>query len=485
MLFNSYSFIFLFLPAAFLPYFYLGKKRLPLIAKGWLALASLVFYGYWTPKYIPLLLLSILFNFAVGETLTQKQSIPLLGRRGSLVLGVGGNLAALAYYKYSGFIAENFGRLLDHKVSHVAMVLPLGISFFTFTQIAYLVDCYRQEVKEYSLLNYILFVTFFPHLIAGPIIHHREMMPQFAAPRNLYTQYKNIARSCLLFAIGLFKKVIVADTFAVWANNGFDHTSTLTLFDAWGTSLSYTLQLYFDFSGYTDMAIGLALLFNIKLPINFNSPYRATNIRDFWNRWHITLSRFLRQYVYIPMGGNRSGTLRTCVNLAATCIIGGIWHGAAWTFIFWGCLHGTAMAVHRVWRNLGYRMNTIAAWFITFGFVNAAWVLFRARSLHEAINILQAMLGFSGAVLPGIFLEKFSFLQGYGIQVGDLFAGAQEKEMIVLWLIAGITAIFMKNSMVLQASFRPTIKSAIALGLLTCGVLLKISGNSEFIYFRF
>ena len=284
------------------------------------------------------------FNFIIGRKLSSNPSKPLL------IFGIIANVALLGYFKYADFFIENVNSLFGTNIDLLNLALPLAISFFTFQQIAYLVDSYRKETKEYSFLNYALFVTFFPQLIAGPIVHHKEMMPQFENKWNLVKKYKNIALGLFIFSIGLFKKVVIADTFAIWATNGFDNATTLNLFEAWATSLSYTFQLYFDFSGYTDMAIGIALLFNIKLPINFNSPYKALNIQDFWRRWHITLGRFLRDYIYIPLGGNRTGKFRNYLNLLITFLIAGIWHGASWMFVFWGFLHGVAMVVHRAWK---------------------------------------------------------------------------------------------------------------------------------------
>ena len=276
----------------------------------------------------------------------------------------------------------------------------LGSVFFTFTQIAYLVDIYRGFVTEYSLLNFFLFVTFFPHLLAGPIIHHKEMMPQFDRIKNKILSYKNLAGGIYLVALGLCKKVIIADTFAMYANAGFNSPHSVQFLPAWITSLSYTLQIYFDFSGYTDIAIGSALMFNITLPINFNSPYRALDIQDFWRRWHITLSRFLRDYIYIPLGGNKVSESRTLLNLTLTFLIGGLWHGAGWTFIFWGFLHGIAMVVHRLWQKSGLILPKLLAWFLTFQFVNVAWIFFRADSFATAINILKGMCGLNGFNFP-------------------------------------------------------------------------------------
>ena len=291
MLFNSYEFIFIFLPVLFLVYFYLNSKRLVLGAKLWLVIGSLFFYSYWNVIYLPLILLSMFVNYGVGLSLVNSSKIKLSSKT-ILVFGIVFNVGLLGYFKYVDFFLDNFNGIFGSNIPLPHIILPLGISFFTFTQIAFLVDAYRQEAKEYSLINYMLFVTYFPHLLAGPILHHKEMMPQFASKYNYVKNYRNIALGLFIFSIGLFKKVVIADTFAAWANVGFDSATTLNLIEAWATSLSYTFQLYFDFSGYTDMAIGISLLFNIKLPINFNSPYKALSIQDFWRRWHITLSRF-------------------------------------------------------------------------------------------------------------------------------------------------------------------------------------------------
>ena len=287
----------------------------------------------------------------------------------------------------------------------------MAISFFTFQQIAYLVDSYKGAVKETNLFDYALFVLFFPQLIAGPIVHHLEMMPQLNEPINRRINPKNVVSGLLVFSIGLFKKVVIADTFAIWASRGFDATEIITLLQAWVTSLSFTLQLYFDFSGYTDMALGSALVFNIRLPENFNSPYKALNIRDFWRRWHMSLSRFLLDYIYIPLGGNRSGLLRTCINLITTFFLCGLWHGAGWTFIFWGLLNGIALIVHHFWLKTEFKMHYFFSGALTFLFVNFAWVFFRADEWKNAVQILTAMLGFNGVgafeLLPALYILFF------------------------------------------------------------------------------
>jgi len=299
MIFNSYEYIFLFLPITFLFYFYLNTQKLTEASKGFLVASSLFFYSWWNIIYLPLILLSMLFNYIVGVSLSKMKQHSKINKKQLLTIGIIGNLFLLGYFKYVDFFIENINFIINSHFSLLNLALPLAISFFTFQQIAYLVDSYKGETQEYDFLNYAVFVTFFPQLIAGPIVHHKEMMPQFANTKNKIKNYKNISLGIFIFSMGLFKKVVIADSFSLWATNGFDKAQTLTFIEAWATSLSYTFQLYFDFSGYTDMAIGAALLFNIKLPLNFNSPYKATNIQDFWRKWHITLSRFLsRLYIY-------------------------------------------------------------------------------------------------------------------------------------------------------------------------------------------
>jgi alginate O-acetyltransferase complex protein AlgI len=469
MLFNSYEFIFLFLPITFFTYFWLNRKRLTQASKAWLVFASLFFYSWWNVIYLPLILGSILFNFAVGSTITKMgDSLSVkkgFSRKGLLSFGIVSNIALLAYFKYMDFFILNANGALGTQWNLMHIVLPLGISFFTFTQIAYLVDAYRNEVKEMDYLNYSLFVTFFPHLLAGPILHHKEMMPQFDSIKSKVINYKNIAAGLFLFSIGLFKKVVIADTFAQWANAGFDSAQSLNLIEAWATSLSYTFQLYFDFSGYTDMALGVALLFNIRLPINFNSPYKALDIQDFWRRWHITLSRFLRDYIYIPLGGNRNGEFRTYSNLFTVFLVGGLWHGASWMFIIWGALHGSAIVIHRAWKSLGLSMNKYLAWFITFNFINITWIFFRAKDWDAAKNILSAMAGANGMM----------FHEGKNI-----------SSETSLWILgAFLVVLLLKNSMETLHSFQPNWRYLFLFLIFSLAGILNLMHVSEFLYFNF
>ena len=460
MLFNSYEFIFLFLPLSFFIYFYLLQQRLIVEAKGFLVFASLFFYSWWNVAYLPIILSSMLFNYIIGNTLNDNLQHIKMHRKSLLGIGITANLALLGYFKYADFFIENVNFVFNGSVSLLHVTLPLAISFFTFQQIAYLVDSYRAETKEYDFLNYALFVTFFPQLIAGPIVHHSEMMPQFASKWNLVKKYKNIAAGLFIFSIGLFKKVVIADTFAVWATNGFDIAETLNMIEAWATSLSYTFQLYFDFSGYTDMAIGAALLFNIRLPINFNSPYKSLSIQEFWRRWHITLSRFLKEYVYIPLGGNRKGTLRTYNNLMATFLLGGIWHGAGWTFVFWGFLHGLALVINHAWKRVGIKLPKLFAWFITFNFINIAWVFFRAKEWDDALKVLE-----------GMFFGDFSL---------------HVSSETLLWIVmAFVVVLGFMNSSQLQQRFKLSYKHLLFTLILAYLAFERLSSFSEFLYFNF
>ncbi len=428
----------------------------------------------------------MLFNYGVGNSLNNEEGHHRFSKKSILTFGIVSNIALLGYFKYTDFMIDNLNLLTDSNVPTLDLALPLAISFFTFQQIAYLVDSYRQETKEYDFLNYSLFVTFFPQLIAGPIVHHKEMMPQFTKRRNKVKNYRNIAMGLFMFSIGLFKKVVIADTFAVWATQGFDVATSLNLLEAWATSLSYTFQLYFDFSGYTDMAIGLALLFNIRLPINFNSPYKATDIQDFWRRWHITLSRFLKDYVYIPLGGNRKGEFRVYTNLMATFIIGGIWHGAGWTFVFWGFLHGIALVIHRAWSKLGFKIWTWLAWLITFNFINIAWVFFRAKEWDDAVKVLGGMFSLDNIVLPASLATQLAILSNYGVEFARFGTFLSAGKDLIVWLLVGFILILVfRNSMDKLRLFKPNAINSFMFIMAFTISFYKLSGYSEFLYFRF
>ena len=451
MLFNSFEFILIFLPTTFFVFFFLNSFLGEKASRIWLLGASLFFYGWWAPVYVPLILGSIIFNYGISRAFLFLESANKASQQICLAIGVLGNLTLLGYFKYADFFIENLNWAFDSKFELLHLILPLAISFFTFQQIAYLVDSYIGKVRESNFLNYSLFVLFFPQLISGPIVHHNEMMPQFNDPINKRVNFANVVSGFLVFSIGLFKKVVVADTFAIWASRGFDTTEIVTFIEAWIASLSFTLQLYFDFSGYTDMALGAALLFNVHLPKNFNSPYKALNIRDFWRRWHMTLSRFLKDYIYISLGGNRSGSFRTYMNLIATFFLCGLWHGAGWTFVFWGLLHGIALAVHRFWLKVNIKMNYFFAGALTFLFVNFSWVFFRAKEWKDATKILTGMLGFNGlGILEIVPIIYIIFFLGLIWRAKNSMQWAEQlnskSQTIYIALFLGVFAILQLNN---------------------------------------
>jgi alginate O-acetyltransferase complex protein AlgI len=401
MLFSSYTFLFQFLPATVLA-FAAARRHSPRAGIMVLAGASLFFYGAWRPVYLLLLIVSIAANFALGLRMEDP-----LRRRAIGTFGVALNLAVLCYFKYTNFIFDSLNTLTGAPLPFVNIVLPLGISFFTFQQIAYLVDVMRGVKVERDIVSYTLFVSFFPHLIAGPLVHHAEMIPQFKRGRTGRSAVL-AARGLAIFAAGLFKKVVIADNLAQFVSPVFAHLDAgggVTTPWAWLATLAYSLQIYFDFSGYSDMAIGLALLFGIRLPVNFRSPYRAISIIEFWRRWHITLSRFLRDYLYIPLGGNRLGEPRRYINLLVTMLLGGLWHGAGWNFLVWGGLHGIYLCINHLWHawrgDKKYAPATglaakVCSWAITFFAVVIAWVFFRARTADGAWQMLGGLFGFEG-----------------------------------------------------------------------------------------
>jgi alginate O-acetyltransferase complex protein AlgI len=507
MLFNSPVYIFLFLPVVIAGYFFLNRHRLITAGKAWLVLASLFFYGYWNSSYLLLIIGSMLVNYSVGTALYRIQPIDsarLSGtykhysRKAVFIAGLLFNLGLLAYFKYADFFIDNLNGVMGAHFPLLELALPLAISFFTFQQIAYLADCYKVDTQEYDFLNYCLFVTFFPQLIAGPIVHHKEMMPQFVRLRNKLVNWRNFSTGLFVFSLGLFKKLVVADSFAVWANTGFDSSGVLTLFEAWGASLSYTFQLYYDFSGYSDMAIGAALMLNIRLPINFNSPYKALTLQEFWRRWHMTLSRWLRDYLYIPLGGNRKGRLRAYLNLFLTFLFAGLWHGAGWTFVVWGAMHGVALMLHRAWKQAGMQMPAVAAWLMTFLFVNIAWVLFRATSFEGGLQILQGMAGVNGISVSSQFAEVFHWMNKLTFwsvaESGHVFVGSIET--LGYLIVFGVIAFFLPNTMQLIGFAEYTGRFALKLNrryaffaaiLFFFSVLSFLGGasQSEFLYFNF
>lgn len=520
MLFNSYPFLFGFLPITLVVFLVLIHRAGARAAQIWLACASVLFYAWSGWQFLFVLFGSILFNWQLGRTISKAVNN---GKRPRIAFltAISANLLLLGYFKYAIFLDTNLAALTGSSLGLHDIVLPVGISFYTFTQIAFIADVYRGNAAEYRLSRYILFVTFFPHLIAGPIIHHKEMMPQFA--RQQRVKLAKIATGITIFAIGLFKKVMIADRVARYASPVFGTVAfghQVTSFEAWSATLAYGLQIYFDFSGYTDMAIGLSLLFGIKLPQNFHSPYKAVSIIDFWRRWHMTLSRFLRDYVYIPLGGNRKGELRRYLNLLLTMLIGGLWHGAGWTFIVWGAVHGAMLAVNHAWDDFrswmaskGRRIPPLQSQistFITFGAVLFAWVPFRASDIKTTLSFWRSMLFLDGITFPTRMGEAmptlasklspwlhFSGANSISVVSWAEFYAMAAILMVVIWAFPNTQQLLSRYTPVIDqiywnreaknAAFRLRLNwitlSLAVVAFVSAAIYLKT--GSEFIYFNF
>ncbi|MBP0028549.1 MBOAT family protein [Roseofilum sp. Guam] len=493
MLFNSYIFIFVFLPITLTVFLTLNQFKLIKASQVWLTAASFAFYAYWNIAYLPLLFISVIFNYQMGKSIAYAQPKSQSAKT-LLWIGITLNLVTIGYYKYANFFITSANQVIQANFSIPTIILPLAISFYTFTQIAYLVDAYRGETKDlnYDILTYSLFVVFFPQLIAGPILRHDELIPQLRNFRKYIFSHENFSRGLVLFSLGLCKKVLIADNLSPWVATVFDHPNEITFIESWVGVLSYTYQLYFDFSGYSDMAIGLGLLFNINLPINFNSPYKATSISDFWRRWHITLSNFLRDYLYIPLGGSRQGEVQRYTNLMMTMLLGGLWHGAGWTYVIWGGLHGFYLCVNHGWRKLNISLPKLLSWLITFLSVIGAWVLFRADTLSNGLKILQVMMAGNGLVLPGEPTGRLAILTQFGIQVQSWrslnylpeFWDSDRLPFVILVLLT-IAVKYMPNTQELMHKFKPDFIWSCCLGLLTGICLLSMNRVSEFLYFQF
>ncbi len=505
MLFNSPEFLFLFLPIVLIVY-----RMIPVVCEKaagdiksqdlqiiFLFVSSLFFYGHWRWQYVFLILLSIGTNYTLSALLAGQGNQK--SRKMTLWVGIVFNLGLLGFFKYANFFISNVGNLTNTNYNLVSIVLPIGISFFTFQQIAYLVDRYRGQVKFGAFWRYGLFVTFFPQLIAGPIVHHSQMMPQFDKPFSRDV-WNNLALGGTVFIIGLFKKMVIADSLSQLSTPVFQAAyegMDPTFLTAWLGALGYTMQIYFDFSGYSDMAIGLAMLFGIRLPMNFHSPYKATSIIGFWQRWHITLSRFLRDYLYIPLGGNRRGHRRRLINILLTMTLGGLWHGAAWNFVLWGLLHGLFIVVNHVWRRIGrIQVTPFAGWSLTFLVVVIAWVPFRAENLETTARMFKGMAGLNGFSLPH-FVQPFLHSLGGELAQTLTYNGLGPVNLwiasIVLPIAMAVAFVFpnslewtrMQESQLNKLSWQPSATTAALVSLLLSASLLKLNDVSEFLYFQF
>ena len=470
MLFNSYPFVLVFLPLVVAGFAVLAHWRARTAVLAFLIVASLAFYAWWNWKFLPLILFSILFNFSLGRLLQRRVrdgGASAARPRRLLALGIAVNLGLLGYFKYRNFFVDTAGVALGAGWQLPPLVLPLAISFFTFEQITYLVDAYHGDTGEYDFLSYCLFISFFPHLISGPIVRFKQLVPQFTVAETFVFSQSNLTTGLFIFAIGLFKKVMLADTFSPWVAPIFDHAPAVVFSDAWGATLAFALQLYFDFSGYTDMAIGLALMLNIRLPENFDSPYQAHSIIDFWRRWHMTLSDFLRDYLYIPLGGNRKGSVRRYLNLFITMLLGGLWHGASWTFVLWGGLHGVYVAINHLWRRVGVQLPAALSWAVTFVAVMVGWVFFRAPSLQRARVILAGMAGLNGFTWPHL-------PSSIG---GNRFKLLLPALALVLWCP--------NRQAIMQWRWESDYAYAVAFALLAGLSILRLGDPSPFLYFQF
>ncbi len=470
MLFNSYSFVLLFLPVVWSVYWLLRGVVAGSLAIGFLVAASLVFYGWWNPPCLLLLMGSMAANYSLCRAIAASRN------RALLPIGVCLNLGLLGYFKYASFLAGVVDALADSPILGIApVVLPLAISFYTFQQIAFLVDVGRDRVPLPSPLQYMAAVTFFPHLIAGPIVQYREMLPQFETLRRRGPSAEECAVGLSLFAAGLFKKLWIADPCGAIANPVFAAPpgTAVSSADAWVGTLAYTAQLYFDFSAYSDMALGLAHMLGLMLPMNFDSPYQARSVIDFWRRWHMTLSSFLRDYLYFPLGGNRKGPLRQHLNLLITMTLGGLWHGAGWTFVFWGLLHGLYLSVNHLWRTAGLRMHSFIAWPLTLLAVVLAWVPFRSASVGRAIDLYRAMLLPGSAGGPSLVDDRSLLVLAAALAVA-------------LWCPNAVS--LARSSWVgtwLQARrWRPAL-TGVAIATLLTASILKLGTATEFLYFNF
>lgn len=505
MLFNSYSFILLFLPVTWIGFHglsYLDKKNISFI---WLAVSSIIFYGYWSSSYVWLILSSIFFNYFLSGVIAKYKKQESKNNKIFLIIGIVFNLSLLGYFKYTNFFIANISAFTETNIT-TNIILPIGISFFTFQQVAYLTDTYRGIVVERGFFQYCLFVSFFPQLIAGPIVHHQEMMPQFKRGKREALTY-DLAIGITIFTIGLAKKVIIADTLAQGATPVFDAAAAGTVpdfFSAWRATLCYSFQIYFDFSGYSDMAIGLARLFGIRLPMNFASPYKARSLIDFWQRWHITLSRFLRDYLYFPIGGGRKGRGRRYLNIFVVMLLGGIWHGAGWTFALWGGIHGLLIVVNHAWRTLRKHMplppraTPLHLWrlrLITFFCVTLAWVPFRATAIDAVVLIYKGMFGGNGLGFAPFVLADLT-------SQTTLFVPLLLVCFWITWFLPNTAEFMRKYNPIIPSKgypttnienienrsfflWRPSIKASILVSIIFYITMMFLSQPTEFLYFQF
>lgn len=409
-------------------------------------------------------------------------------RKVVLTIGILLNIGSIFYFKYLNFFIENFNKFISVNFELRNIVLPLGISFFTFQQISFLVDSYHGETKDYNFLEYAAFVSFFPQLVAGPIVLHGELISQFRNENKHQFNHDSFARGIYFFSIGLFKKVLIADTFGKAVSWGMSNINKISSLEIILVMLSYTYQIYFDFSGYSDMAIGLGNMFNLDLPINFNSPYKANSIIEFWKRWHMTLTRFLRNYVYIPLGGNRCGKCRTYINIMIVFFVSGMWHGANWTFVLWGILHGLAQVLNRIFKRSWERWNPVLQWLCTFSFINVMWLIFRADSVNQALATIRKMLkmdsfNISRELCDCFKLEEFNWLVSH---IKPISLIIDKMNGFYMWLfLFGALFICLNLRNLHEDKFKPTITKAVVTAAFMVWSVTSFTEISTFLYFNF
>ncbi len=476
MLFNSFIFIFAFLPVTLVVYFCLNRWGKFTLGKIWLVILSVVFYGYFNVAYLPLIVLSILINYGLSQCMLTSERKWLC----TLCFWVGllANLGVLGYYKYFDFFASNVNAAFGTSFMLHHLILPLGISFFTFQQLSYVIDSYKRTVPRYNIVDYALFVTFFPQLIAGPIVLHSEIVPQFANPENRHFRIENFSAGLYAFSIGLFKKTLIADTFAKVVGYGFDVAPALNTPETLFVMIGYMIQVYFDFSGYCDMALGLGRMFNINIPINFNSPLKSFNIKEYWTRWHMTLSRFFTQYVYFPLGGSRKGEFRTCLNLLLVFTISGLWHGATWACILWGALHGLASVIYRLSRKRYDAMHPALQWATNTSFVAVALLAFRAPNLDRTWYMLTRLFSSTFGPLSSSITKVFTL-------PFDLLSGSAPTLMLLAYVSAIVGLLGFRNTYELTTAFKPTWYRSLLCIVLLFASIMSLSGVTVFLYYNF
>lgn len=480
MIFNSYVFI-LLLIITLIVYYALVHFHKNKLAHYSLIIASFIFYAYYDIGYVMILMLSTLWSYWIGYMLYGKCN----HRKGIMIIGILGNIALLCYFKYTNFIITNMNHIFDSELSLLNILLPLGISFFTFQQIAYIIDAYRNKLDSYTFTEFLLSSVYFPKISQGPITLHQDFIPQLHDPSRQKLSYEDLCIGLYMFTMGLSKKLLLADVFGQFVGYGYEHIARLNSTSAILVMLGYTMQIYFDFSGYSDMARGISKMFRLELPMNFNSPYKALSIQDFWGRWHMSLTKFLTQYIYIPLGGNRKGMRRTMINTLIVFFVSGLWHGANWTFIIWGLMHGIWSVIQKHWKTYFDGLHPAFNWLLTFAFVNVAWIFFRSSTLSEAVHMVKLILSCNFGSVPMEMLETLLLPElSFGLKLIPI--SALSRIIPYILLLGSIPAcLILKNTNEKCAGFQPNLRKTISIAILLFWCIISFSSVTTFIYFNF